>query len=58
MIRIAIFLAAIAITGLGIAWFADRPGEVVMTWQGWRVSTSLMVAAVALLAVIALAMLL
>jgi HemY protein len=57
VIRIAIFLAAIAITGLGIAWFADRPGEVVMTWQGWRVSTSLMVAAVALLAVIALAML-
>jgi HemY protein len=55
VIRIAIFLAAIAVIGLGIAWFADRPGEVVMTWQGWRVSTSLMVAAVALLVVIAIA---
>jgi HemY protein len=54
VIRIAIFLAAIAIIGLGIAWFADRPGDVVLTWQGWRVSTSLMVAAVALLAVVAL----
>ena len=55
MIRIAIFLAVIAAIALGAAWFADRPGEVVMTWQGWRVSTSLMVAAAALLVVIALA---
>jgi HemY protein len=55
VIRIAIFLAVIAAIALGAAWFADRPGEVVMTWQGWRVSTSLMVAAAALLVVIALA---
>ena len=55
MIRIAVFIAALAAIGLGIAWFADRPGEVVMTWQGWRISTSLMVAAVALLALIAAA---
>jgi len=53
--RIAVFLALIALAALGAAWFADRPGEVVMTWQGWRVSTSLMVAGVALLAVIVLA---
>ena len=52
MIRIATFLAAIAAVALGAAWFADRPGEVVMTWQGWRISTSLMVASVALLVVI------
>jgi HemY protein len=55
VIRIAIFLAAIAAFALGAAWFADRPGEVVMTWQGWRISTSLMVAAAALLIVIAFA---
>jgi HemY protein len=55
VIRIAIFLAAIAAIALGAAWFADRPGEVVMTWQGWRISTSLMVAAAVLLVVIALA---
>jgi HemY protein len=55
VIRIALFLAAIAAIALGAAWFADRPGEVVMTWQGWRISTSLMVAAAALLVVIALA---
>jgi HemY protein len=55
VIRIAIFLAVIAAIALGAAWFADRPGEVVMTWQGWRVSTSLMVAAAALLVVIVIA---
>jgi HemY protein len=32
------------------AWFADRPGEVIITWQGRRIETSLMV----LVAVIAL----
>ncbi|MEX0591035.1 MAG: heme biosynthesis HemY N-terminal domain-containing protein, partial [Xanthobacteraceae bacterium] len=55
MIRIAFFLAVIALVALGAAWFADRPGEIVMTWQGWRVTTSLMVASVGLLAIIALA---
>jgi HemY protein len=58
VIRIAIFLAVIAAIALGAAWFADRPGEVVLTWQGWRISTSLLVAAVALVVVIALAMVL
>jgi HemY protein len=55
VIRIAIFFAAIALVALGAAWFADRPGEVVMTWQGWRISTSVLVACVALFVVIALA---
>ncbi|MCC6949406.1 MAG: heme biosynthesis protein HemY [Bradyrhizobiaceae bacterium] len=55
MIRVAIFFALLAVIALGAAWFADRPGEVVLTWQGWRISTSLMVAGVALLAVIAAA---
>lgn len=58
MIRVALFLAVLAVIALGAAWFAERPGDVVLTWQGWRISTSLMVAATALLAVIALAILL
>jgi HemY protein len=52
VIRIAVFLTMLALAALGVAWFADRPGEIVMTWQGWRISTSLMVAAVALLALV------
>jgi len=55
VIRVAIFFAVIAVLALGAAWFADRPGEVVLTWQGWRISTSLMVAGVALLALLAAA---
>lgn len=55
MIRVAVFLVIIALIALGAAWFAERPGEIVLTWQGWRATTSLMVAGVALLALIAAA---
>ena len=57
MIRVALFLVLLALVALGVAWFADRPGEIVLTWQGWRVTTSLMVAAVAFLALFAASLL-
>ena len=52
MIRVVIFLLVAALLALGFAWFADRPGEVAVTWLGYRIETSLLVAAfaVALLA--------
>ena len=52
MIRVVIFLLIAALLALGFAWFADRPGEVAVTWLGYRIETSLLVAAfaVALLA--------
>ena len=52
MIRVVIFLLVAAFLALGFAWFADRPGEVAVTWLGYRIETSLLVAAfaVALLA--------
>ena len=53
MIRVIIFLVAVALAALGVAWFADRPGEVAVVWGGWRVETSLMVGAVALLVLVA-----
>ena len=43
MIRVVIFLAAIAALALGAAWLADRPGDVVITWLGYRIETSVMV---------------
>ncbi len=49
MIRILVFLIAVTLIALGTAWIVDRPGEIVMTWQGWRISTSVTVALVALL---------
>ncbi len=52
MIRVVIFLLIAALLALGFAWFADRPGEVAVTWLGYRIETSLLVGAfaVALLA--------
>lgn len=52
MIRIVIFLLLVTALALAGAWIADRPGEIVMTWQGWRISTSVMVALVVLLALL------
>jgi HemY protein len=43
MIRIVLFLIIVGALALGVAWLADRPGDVVVTWQGLRIETSLMV---------------
>jgi len=50
MIRVAFFLIVVGALALGVAWLADRPGDVVVTWQGWRIETSLMVLGAAVLA--------
>ena len=50
MIRIVVFLIIVGALALGVAWLADRPGDVVVTWQGLRIETSLMVLGAALLA--------
>ena len=54
MIRVLLFLAVVALLALGVVWFADRPGDVAIVWQGYRIETSVMVAAFAV-AVVALA---
>src|SRR4051812_45890273 len=55
MIRILIFLGLIAAAAFAGAWLAERPGDVVIDWLGWRIETSIMVAAgaAALLGVLA-----
>ncbi|WP_379065416.1 heme biosynthesis protein HemY [Mesorhizobium sp. UC74_2] len=57
MIRILFYLAIIFALGLGFAWLADRPGEMVVTFSGYQYQVSLMVAAVAVVAVVAAVML-
>lgn len=44
MLRILIFLALLAGAAFGIAWIIDRPGDIVLTWQGYRVETSVGIA--------------
>ncbi|HXD45709.1 MAG TPA: heme biosynthesis HemY N-terminal domain-containing protein [Pseudolabrys sp.] len=52
MIRVVAFLVALALIAGGFAWFADRPGDIVLTWMGYRIETSLMVALTALLVLV------
>lgn len=53
MIRVVLFLIVVGALALGVAWIADRPGDVVVTWQGQRIETSLMVFGAAVLAAMA-----
>jgi HemY protein len=47
MIRVVIFLLLVGVLALGVNWLADRPGDVAITWAGWRLETSVMVMVVA-----------
>jgi HemY protein len=53
MIRFALYLLVVLAVGLALAWFADRPGEVALSWQGMRYETSLMVVVAGLTAALA-----
>src|SRR5262252_2756872 len=51
MIRVLVYLVIVALLAFGAVWFAERPGDVAITWQGRRIDTSVMVLAAAVLAV-------
>ena len=53
MTRIVLFLIVVGALSLGVAWLADRPGDVVIVWQGLRIETSLMVLGAGLIAALA-----
>jgi HemY protein len=48
MIRVILYLALVALLAFGVVWMADRPGDIAITWQGYHIETSVMVAAVAI----------
>src|SRR5262245_15676939 len=58
MIRIVLFLASVAVIAAGFAWIADHPGEVAITWLGYRVETSVMVASFTVAGLVLMAILL
>lgn len=58
MIRLLAFLIVVFALGLGFAWLADRPGDMVVTFNGYQYQVSLMVAAVAIVTVVAAVMIL
>ena len=53
MIRVLVYLVIVALLAFGAVWFAERPGDVVITWQGRRIDTSVMVLVAAVAAVAA-----
>ena len=54
MVKLLWRFGLLLLIGLGFAWLADRPGSITIRWLGREVEMSVVVAAVALLAAIAL----
>lgn len=46
MVRVLVYLLVIAALAAGAVWLADRPGEVSILWQGYRIETSVVIAAI------------
>jgi HemY protein len=57
MIRIVLFLALIALAAAGAAWVAEQPGDVVLSWGAYKVTTTLPVFVLAIGTVVVAAML-
>src|ERR1700730_302335 len=53
MVRVLFFLVVLIASALGLAWLIDRPGEITLNWQGYRIETSFLVGLGILLAVVA-----
>src|SRR5262249_49463013 len=53
MIRVLVYLVIVALLAFGAVWFAERPGDVAITWQGRRIDTSVMVLVAAVAAIAA-----
>lgn len=46
MVRVLVYLAVFACLAFGAVWLADRPGEISMIWQGYRIDTSVAIGAI------------
>ena len=53
MLRLLSYLAILFVLALGLAWLIDKPGEIMLNWQGYRIKTSLVVALGTILALVA-----
>ena len=54
MIRVLTYIVVVFLAAAGFVWLADRPGELLIDWQGYEIRTSVMVAMVGAVLVIAL----
>jgi HemY protein len=56
MIRIVLFLLLIALAAAGAAWVADQPGDVALSWGGYKLTTTLPVFALGIAIIVVAAM--
>lgn len=57
MVRVLVYLLVMAALAAGAVWLADRPGEVAVVWQGYRIETTVAIAAIGVVMLAMLAML-
>jgi HemY protein len=55
MVRLILFFVTVLVIASGLAWLADRPGNLLITWEGYQIETSVFRAAVIAAALIGLA---
>jgi len=55
MIRLILYLVGVGILASGLAWLADRPGQMLLTWQGYEIETTVFRAVVIFAILIGLA---
>jgi HemY protein len=58
MFRVLFFFLVLIVLAFGETWLVDQPGKIMLTWQGYRIETSLFVGLGAVATVIAAIMLL
>lgn len=58
MLRVVLFLIAIAIAATGLSWLADRPGSLLISWQGYEIEVSVFDAVIMLVLTIGVSILL
>lgn len=46
MIRLVVYLVGVVALAAGLSWLADRPGNLVVSWQGWDIETTVFSAVV------------
>lgn len=57
MIQVVLFLITVGLIAAGFVWLADRPGDVVVTWMGYHIETSVMVMLLAVAALVVIGIL-
>jgi len=55
MIRLILYLVGVGLLATGLAWLADRPGQMVLMWQGYEIETTVFRAVVIFAILIGLA---